>query len=286
MQRGRGQPRRDQHLRLGSARAPRRASTTSPRLDEIIELPPRGGIRRQPRAPAPPRPPPWLTHAAPRDPADGRRRHRAASPADARRTARARRSSASARSRSSSRSPSATAPTRPSRSGTSPTNSAATTRSATATCRPRRSARWLRERYGDIDALNDAWGTAFWSQRYGDWDEILPPRATLSTAQPGPGARLRRFSSDELLDYYRAEARRSCARTATRRSRRTSWSPRTSATWTTGPGRRDMDVVANDHYLDHRLADPRAELVFRRRPHPRPRRRASRGCSWSSRPAP
>ncbi len=24
----------------------------------------------------------------------------------------------------------------------------------------------------DLAALNDAWGTAFWSQRYGDWAEI------------------------------------------------------------------------------------------------------------------
>ncbi|MGH3322347.1 MAG: beta-galactosidase [Streptosporangiaceae bacterium] len=39
--------------------------------------------------------------------------------------------------------------------------------------------RWLRRRYGDLDALNDAWGTAFWSQRYGAWEEILPPRLTL-----------------------------------------------------------------------------------------------------------
>ena len=27
-----------------------------------------------------------------------------------------------------------------------------------------------------IDALNDAWGTNFWSQRYADFDEVFPPR--------------------------------------------------------------------------------------------------------------
>ncbi|MDX3110728.1 beta-galactosidase, partial [Nonomuraea angiospora] len=36
---------------------------------------------------------------------------------------------------------------------------------------------WLRSHYDSLDALNDAWGTAFWSQRYGDWAQILPPRA-------------------------------------------------------------------------------------------------------------
>jgi beta-galactosidase len=41
---------------------------------------------------------------------------------------------------------------------------------------------WLRRRYGDggagLDALNEAWGTAFWSQRYSCWEQVLPPRAT------------------------------------------------------------------------------------------------------------
>jgi hypothetical protein len=36
--------------------------------------------------------------------------------------------------------------------------------------------RWLRDRYGDLDALNAAWTTTFWSQRYDGWAEILPPR--------------------------------------------------------------------------------------------------------------
>src|SRR5690606_18702863 len=32
---------------------------------------------------------------------------------------------------------------------------------------------WLEARYGTIDALNDAWKTAFWSQGYGSWAEIF-----------------------------------------------------------------------------------------------------------------
>ncbi|MFI6229467.1 beta-galactosidase [Micromonospora echinospora] len=64
---------------------------------------------------------------------------------------------------------------------------------------------WLRDRYGTLDRLNHAWGTAFWSQRYGDWDQILPPR--LAAAHPNPTQQLdfRRFSSDALLDHLRAE---------------------------------------------------------------------------------
>jgi len=64
---------------------------------------------------------------------------------------------------------------------------------------------WLQARYGTLDALNHAWGTAFWSQRYGDWAEILPPR--LAAANPNPTQQLdfKRFSSDALKDYLRAE---------------------------------------------------------------------------------
>ena len=40
------------------------------------------------------------------------------------------------------------------------------------------------ERYGTLDELNRAWGTAFWSQRYGDWDEINPPRRAPTFADP------------------------------------------------------------------------------------------------------
>ena len=37
---------------------------------------------------------------------------------------------------------------------------------------------WLSARY-TLDQLNDAWSTAFWSQGYTDFAQILPPRATI-----------------------------------------------------------------------------------------------------------
>ncbi|MGH3144582.1 MAG: beta-galactosidase [Rubrobacter sp.] len=64
---------------------------------------------------------------------------------------------------------------------------------------------WLGSRYGDLDTLNDAWGTAFWSQRYGEWDEILPPRAAPTFANPTQQLDFRRFSSDALLELYEME---------------------------------------------------------------------------------
>jgi beta-galactosidase len=64
---------------------------------------------------------------------------------------------------------------------------------------------WLRARYGGLDALNEAWGTAFWSQRYGRWGEILPPRSAPTFANPTQQLDFRRFSSDALLELYEME---------------------------------------------------------------------------------
>ncbi|MGW1846659.1 beta-galactosidase [Streptomyces sp. NPDC001966] len=64
---------------------------------------------------------------------------------------------------------------------------------------------WLRARYGTLEALNHAWGTTFWSQRYTDWAQILPPRLAASHPNPTQQLDFKRFSSDALKDYLRAE---------------------------------------------------------------------------------
>lgn len=64
---------------------------------------------------------------------------------------------------------------------------------------------WLRARYTTLDALNHAWGTAFWSQRYGDWGQILPPRLAASHPNPTQQLDFKRFSSDALKEHLRAE---------------------------------------------------------------------------------
>ena len=58
---------------------------------------------------------------------------------------------------------------------------------------------WLKERYGTLDKLNFAWGTAFWSQIYGDWEEIHPPRHSPAHANPTQKLDWARFSSDSWL---------------------------------------------------------------------------------------
>ena len=64
---------------------------------------------------------------------------------------------------------------------------------------------WLQARYGDLDGLNEAWGTAFWSQRYADWAEVIPPRQVQYVINPTQDLDYQRFASDLLLDGFTAE---------------------------------------------------------------------------------
>ncbi|WP_030740660.1 beta-galactosidase [Streptomyces sp. NRRL F-5135] len=64
---------------------------------------------------------------------------------------------------------------------------------------------WLTIRYGTLDALNAAWGTDFWSQRYTAWEQILPPRLAASHPNPSQQLDFKRFSSDALKEHLRAE---------------------------------------------------------------------------------
>ena len=66
--------------------------------------------------------------------------------------------------------------------------------------------RWLQSRYSTIAALNDAWGTAFWSQGYSAFAEITPPRQSGTFVNPTQQLDFARFSSDELLACFDAEA--------------------------------------------------------------------------------
>lgn len=64
---------------------------------------------------------------------------------------------------------------------------------------------WLCARYGDLDGLNAAWGTAVWSQRYDDWAEVLPPRRVQYVINPSQDLDYQRFCDDMLLECFTAE---------------------------------------------------------------------------------
>ena len=59
---------------------------------------------------------------------------------------------------------------------------------------------WLRKKYGSLEALNTAWGTAFWSQHYYEWEEILTPRRAPYHPNPTQQLDFKRFMSDAFLE--------------------------------------------------------------------------------------
>lgn len=61
---------------------------------------------------------------------------------------------------------------------------------------------WLEKKYHTLDALNQAWGGAFWSQTYNAWSEIGAP-IQLGEHPPNPSHALDyfRFASDSMCDY-------------------------------------------------------------------------------------
>lgn len=122
--------------------------------------------------------------------------------------------------------------------------------------------RWLQRRYPDLDRLNEAWGTTFWSQRYSDWEQILPPRTAPTFPNPTQQLDFSRFCSDALLDHYRAErdllhrlspgvpvTTNFMVMSHVRDMDYFAWAP-------------EMDLVSNDHYLESHDPDAHVELAW------------------------
>ncbi len=67
---------------------------------------------------------------------------------------------------------------------------------------------WLRSRYGDVRRLNEAWGNAFWSQIYNDFDQIDIPNPEELVAAVNEHALLdfQRFFAEEAADFIRFQA--------------------------------------------------------------------------------
>ncbi|MEM8773029.1 MAG: beta-galactosidase [Pseudomonadota bacterium] len=64
---------------------------------------------------------------------------------------------------------------------------------------------WLRKRYGEIAALNDAWGTVFWSQVYSSFEEVDLPNLTVTEPNPAHVLDFYRFSSDQVISFNRMQ---------------------------------------------------------------------------------
>ncbi|MEM7487642.1 MAG: beta-galactosidase [Pseudomonadota bacterium] len=64
---------------------------------------------------------------------------------------------------------------------------------------------WLRRRYQTPEALNAAWGNVFWSMDCGDWSEIDLPNLTVTEPNPAHVLAFRRFTSDQVVHWNRAQ---------------------------------------------------------------------------------
>jgi beta-galactosidase len=107
---------------------------------------------------------------------------------------------------------------------------------------------WLQQRHGTLDELNRAWGTTFWSQRYDDWAEVVPPRAAPYLINPTQDLDFRRFASDQLLALY-LEQRELVRRAAPSTPVTTNFMGFHALTdyWRWAP---EVDVVSDDTYGD------------------------------------
>lgn len=119
---------------------------------------------------------------------------------------------------------------------------------------------WLQNKYSSLDALNAAWGTNFWSQRYHDWQEISPPRQTPAGTYPNPGQSLdfHRFSDDQILDLYKAE-RDEIRKVDLEHPITTNFmSMKGNKFIDYWKWAKEVDFVSTDHYLD--AADPKNHI--------------------------
>nr|WP_300839304.1 beta-galactosidase [uncultured Acetatifactor sp.] len=67
--------------------------------------------------------------------------------------------------------------------------------------------KYLREKYdNDIEKLNRAWWTFFWSHRYNDFDQIEPPFVHGETSVMGLNLEWKRFTTWNTNDFMKAEA--------------------------------------------------------------------------------
>ncbi|MFE9878236.1 beta-galactosidase [Streptomyces sp. NPDC005784] len=110
--------------------------------------------------------------------------------------------------------------------------------------------RWLRDRYGTVEALNTAWGTAFWGQGYDGWHEVIPPRHTHYMKNPTHVLDFKRFTSDMLLECYVAErdiVRRHSPHTPVTSNFMPMWVGQDAWRWAI-----EEDVVSVDLYPDPR----------------------------------
>lgn len=66
---------------------------------------------------------------------------------------------------------------------------------------------WLKERYGTVGKLNEAWYTTFWSHNYQRFEQVESPSPLGETSLHGLNLDWKRFVTDRTVDFVREEIR-------------------------------------------------------------------------------
>ncbi|RCW61074.1 MULTISPECIES: beta-galactosidase [Halanaerobium] len=64
---------------------------------------------------------------------------------------------------------------------------------------------WLKDKYGDLETLNRAWWSTFWSHNYTDWENIESPAPQGMQSSHGLVLDWKRFVTQQTLDFYKNE---------------------------------------------------------------------------------
>ncbi|MDR2723011.1 MAG: beta-galactosidase, partial [Cellulomonadaceae bacterium] len=112
---------------------------------------------------------------------------------------------------------------------------------------------WLKQRYSTLDALNAAWGTRFWGQVYGQWEEVGVPAASPSVINPAQRLDYARFTDAMLRECFTAE--RDAIREHSSLPVTTNFMAVACPATDLFAWGKAVDIVSNDHYLW--AADPR-----------------------------
>lgn len=127
---------------------------------------------------------------------------------------------------------------------------------------------WLKNRYGSIEAVNEAWNTSFWGHTFSDFDEIVPPNLLsehmseadqTKTAFQGISLDYARFNSDSMLECYKLEYDVIKAQTPDipiTTNLMGTYKPLDYFKWA-----KHMDIVSWDNYPSY--TTPRSHIAFR-----------------------
>ncbi|PTW00896.1 beta-galactosidase [Halanaerobium saccharolyticum] len=64
---------------------------------------------------------------------------------------------------------------------------------------------WLKDKYGDLESLNQAWWSNFWSHTYTEWKNIESPAPQGMQSNHGLALDWKRFVTKQTIDFYKNE---------------------------------------------------------------------------------